>query len=94
MDESSPLSSEHRQRRSSGDGRALPEAHALRQVAPIVGQGLGWSRYAGMHGAILAMNTFGASAPLKVLQQQFGFTREDVVEAAKAQLALAKKATA
>jgi transketolase len=40
------------------------------------------------------MNTFGASAPLKVLQKQFGFTKENVVEAAKAQLAHATKAGA
>ncbi|HEV3199112.1 MAG TPA: transketolase [Bryobacteraceae bacterium] len=55
---------------------------------------LGWSRYAGSNGAILGMNTFGASAPLKVLQKQFGFTKENVVEAAKAQLAHATKAGA
>jgi transketolase len=55
---------------------------------------LGWSRYAGTNGAILGMNTFGASAPLKVLQQQFGFTKENVVEAAKAQLAHASKVSA
>ena len=55
---------------------------------------LGWARYAGTNGAILGMNTFGASAPLKVLQKQFGFTKENVVEAAKAQLARAKKAGA
>jgi transketolase len=55
---------------------------------------LGWARYAGTNGAILGMNTFGASAPLKILQKQFGFTKENVVEAAKAQLAQAKKARA
>jgi transketolase len=55
---------------------------------------LGWARYAGTNGAILGMNTFGASAPLKILQKQFGFTKENVVEAAKAQLARAKKAGA
>jgi transketolase len=48
---------------------------------------LGWCRYVGMDGAILGMKTFGASAPLKVLQKEFGFTTDHVVEAAKAQLA-------
>ena len=33
------------------------------------------------------MHTFGASAPLKSLQQDFGFTVEHVVAAARAQLA-------
>jgi transketolase len=46
----------------------------------------GWCRYTGMDGAILGMKTFGASAPLKVLQKEFGFTTSHVVEAAKAQL--------
>jgi transketolase len=33
------------------------------------------------------MRTFGASAPLKELQQKFGFTAAHVVAAAKEQLA-------
>jgi transketolase len=47
---------------------------------------LGWERYAGSDGAILGMRTFGASAPLKVLQREFGFTPEKIVAAAKAQI--------
>ncbi len=47
----------------------------------------GWCRYTGLDGSILGMKTFGASAPLKVLQKEFGFTATHVVEAAKAQLA-------
>jgi len=50
----------------------------------------GWNRYVGIDGAILGMKTFGASAPLKVLQKEFGFTTDHVVEAAKAQLAQGK----
>ena len=49
---------------------------------------LGWARYTGLTGSILGMTTFGASAPLKVLQEAFGFTTAKVVTAAKAQLAL------
>jgi len=71
----------------------LPPAVTAR-VAVEQASTLGWSRYAGMYGAILAMNTFGASAPLKVLQKEFGFTKENVVDAAKSQLARAKKASA
>ncbi len=48
---------------------------------------LGWARYTGLTGSILGMTTFGASAPLKVLQEAFGFTKAKVVTAAKAQLA-------
>jgi len=47
---------------------------------------LGWARYTGATGEILGMKTFGASAPLKVLQEEFGFTKERLVAAAKAQL--------
>ena len=47
---------------------------------------LGWSRYVGRHGRSIGMETFGASAPLKELQQKFGFTVENVVNAAKQQI--------
>jgi transketolase len=45
----------------------------------------GWSHYAGFDGAIIAMRTFGASAPLKELQKKFGFTTEAVTAAARDQ---------
>ncbi len=47
---------------------------------------LGWDRYVGPTGQSIGMRTFGASAPLKELQKKFGFTPENVVAAAKAQL--------
>jgi transketolase len=47
---------------------------------------LGWDRYAGPHGAIIAMRSFGASAPGKALEKRFGFTADAVYEAAKAQV--------
>ena len=46
----------------------------------------GWAHYVGTAGIIIGMTTFGASAPLKVLQKEFGFTRERVVEAVMQQL--------
>ena len=46
----------------------------------------GWERYVGLTGHIVGMKTFGASAPLKELQQKFGFTAAHVVAAAKEQL--------
>ena len=48
---------------------------------------LGWARYVGLTGKSIGMETFGASAPLLDLQQKFGFTLENVVAVAKAQLA-------
>lgn len=47
---------------------------------------MGWAYYTGTIGQICGMKTFGASAPLKVLQEEFGFTKENIVAAAKAQL--------
>ena len=36
------------------------------------------------------METFGASAPLKELQKKFGFTPENIIPAAKEQIAKAR----
>ena len=46
----------------------------------------GWHRWAGVKGEVIAMSTFGSSAPLKDLQSKFGFTPEAVVAAAKRQI--------
>ena len=46
---------------------------------------IGWAHYVGISGAIIGMTSFGASAPLKVLQKEFGFTTDHVVAAAKDQ---------
>jgi transketolase len=43
----------------------------------------GWERYVGSSGRMIGMNTFGASAPLKELQNRFGFEPGRVVEVAK-----------
>lgn len=48
---------------------------------------LGWARYVGRHGHSIGMETFGASAPLKELQKKFGFTVENIIMAAKEQIA-------
>jgi len=63
----------------------LPD-DVLARVAVEQAATLGWDRYAGLHGAIIGMHTFGASAPLKALLTKFGFTPEKIVEAAKAQI--------
>ena len=61
--------------------------HVTARVAVEQASTFGWERYTGLTGAIVGMSTFGASAPLKELQQKFGFTPEHIVEAATAQLA-------
>ncbi|HVH78325.1 MAG TPA: transketolase [Stellaceae bacterium] len=58
-----------------------------RRIAVEQASALGWERYTGLRGTIIAMKTFGASAPLKELLVKFGFTGENVYAAAQAQLA-------
>lgn len=60
----------------------LPPAIKAR-VAVEQGSTLGWERYAGR---IIGMHTFGASAPIKALQNRFGFTADRVVATAKAEM--------
>jgi transketolase len=43
----------------------------------------GWERYIGAAGRVVGMHTFGASAPLKALQEKFGFEPDAVVTVAK-----------
>jgi transketolase len=57
------------------------------RVAVEAASGFGWTSYASAGGAVLAMQTFGASAPLEQLLHKYGFTAEHVVTAAKEQLA-------
>lgn len=59
------------------------------RVAVEAAASLGWDRYAGSGGEIIAMTGFGASAPIGDLMKHFGFTAEAVVEAARRQLAKA-----
>jgi transketolase len=66
----------------------LPPAVTAR-VSVEKGSTFGWDRWVGPTGAIIGMSTFGASAPMKVLQAKFGFTPENIVAAARAQLGLA-----
>ncbi len=42
-----------------------------------------WRKYVGLDGAVIGMDTFGASAPADALFKHFGFTAERVVEVAR-----------
>jgi len=63
----------------------LPPAVRAR-VAVEAASPLGWHRWVGEDGDVVAMEGFGASAPAKVLYQHFGFTGEAVAERARAVL--------
>ncbi|HTR25018.1 MAG TPA: transketolase [Terriglobales bacterium] len=56
------------------------------RVAVEQAASLGWAHYVGMKGCIIAMSSFGASAPLKDLQKKFGFTVDAVVKKAREQV--------
>ena len=70
--------------------RVLPTSVVAR-VSVEKASTLGWARYVGASGESLGMETFGASAPLKELQQKFGFTLENVVRAVKRQIASTRR---
>lgn len=54
------------------------------RVAIEAGSSLGWRRYVGIDGSVIARREFGASAPMKELLKQFGFTVENAVSEARA----------
>jgi transketolase len=54
------------------------------RVAVEAASPLGWHRWVGDDGDVVAMEGFGASAPAKVLYAHFGFTGEAVAERARA----------
>ena len=65
--------------------------HVVGRVGIEQGSSLGWDRYVGPGGALIAMHTFGASAPMGALQEKFGFTPDAVLAQARAQ---ARRSTA
>ena len=65
--------------------QVLPSSITAR-VAVEQASTFGWAQYVGMTGAVIGMKRFGASAPFQQLQKKFGFTVENIVAAAKAQL--------
>jgi transketolase len=52
---------------------------------------LGWDRWIGPEGAKVGMHTFGSSAPLKDVMNEFGFTPDKVAEAARGAIERAAK---
>ena len=56
------------------------------RLAIEAGSPMCWYKYVGFDGDVLGIETFGASAPAKVLFNKYGFTVENVVAKAKAVL--------
>ena len=69
-------------------------AYQRRILAPEIGARLaveaaspfGWERFVGREGAIHGIPRFGASAPWKALQKEFGFTPEAIAELMRGQV--------
>ncbi len=68
----------HRDYRDSVLSPAVSTRIAIEQASTF-----GWERYVGSYGQIIGMKTFGASAPLKELQNKFGFEPDRLVAAAR-----------
>ncbi|HTG53690.1 MAG TPA: transketolase C-terminal domain-containing protein, partial [Gemmatimonadaceae bacterium] len=62
--------------------KVLPAA-ITKRVAIEQASTFGWERYIGREGRIIGMKTFGASAPLKELEKEYGFLPDTVVATAK-----------
>ncbi|MCB0208094.1 MAG: transketolase [Anaerolineae bacterium] len=60
----------------------LPSAVVAR-VAVEQASTLAWGRYTGLQGRVIGMDTFGTSAPIKAVQERFGFVPERVVATVK-----------
>jgi len=70
--------------RQSAEYRESVLPNAVRKRVAIEAGVTGfWRQYVGLDGAVIGIDTFGASAPAEVLYPYFGITTEKVVEAAK-----------
>ena len=48
-----------------------------------MGSSLGWHRYVGFEGDVIAIDKFGASAPGEIVMKEYGFSVENVVSKMK-----------
>jgi len=63
---------------------AVLPAAVRKRVSVEIGVSLGWERWTGDEGAIVALDHFGASAPAATIFAQFGFTVERVTAVGRA----------
>lgn len=66
------------QQSKSYQDEVLP-AKIIKRVAVEAGVGQGWERWVGNEGKVICMKGFGASAPMKILFEKFGFTVENLL---------------
>jgi transketolase len=63
---------------------AVLPPEARKRVSVEIGVSLGWERWTGDEGAIIALDHFGASAPAAAIFEHFGFTANRVAEVGRA----------
>jgi transketolase len=68
----------------------LPKSVKVR-VSIEAGIKQGWEKYLGEYGEAISIEKFGASAPYEVLFKEYGFTKEAIIQKAKALISELKK---
>jgi transketolase len=59
------------------------------RLAIEAGVSQGWERWVGSSGRVISVNTYGASAPFKVLYEKYGLTTDNIVNQVKQMLGFA-----
>merc|ERR1712048_778894 len=72
----------HEKLTEEGKQSLLPDTCRAR-ISIEAASSLGWDKYIGLDGQHCGMDTFGASAPLASLQEEFGFTAPQIIATAK-----------
>lgn len=62
---------------------AVLPSDVTKRLAIEMGSPLGWDKYTGTEGDILAIDQFGASAPGETIMKEYGFTAENVADRVK-----------
>ena len=69
--------------RQSGEYRISVLGRHVRRIAIEAAHGDFWRKYVGLHGDVIGIDTFGASAPAGKLFEHFGFTVRHVLDVVK-----------
>ena len=69
--------------RQDREYRASVLGRHVRRIAIEAAHGDFWRKYVGLHGGVIGIDTFGASAPAGKLFEHFGFTVKHVVDVVK-----------
>ena len=75
------------ERQDAGYRESVLPAAVTRRVAVEAGSRDSWWRYVGLGGQVIGIDTFGQSAPAKILFEHYGFTAANVTRAIDAVLA-------